>query len=260
VLILDELAPVGAYVDGLAVDRLTPEEADEVRRLLARHGVLIIGGMCGGPVDDHAFVRFLRSFGDLMFTVGETPVPGFPDLNVVSNVGRTSPPRSVFHVDTTYVRRPPAYTALRAKAVPARGGATLFTNQYRACETLPADVRGRLKGRTVQHVVTGLSLDEGEESAALHPLFRQHPISGRTALFLSAPQRCVAVSGMSPQEARDTITYLFEHSTRADNVYRHCWRPGDVVIWDNRVVMHCADHSDVVGDRVMHRGMVADRA
>ena len=112
-------------------------------------------------------------------------------------------------------------------------------------------------GRTVRHVVTGLTLTDSDETSAVHLLFRVHPVSARTALFISAPQRCAAVSGMSSDQTRDTISYLFEHSTRRDNVYRHRWCPGDVVIWDNRVVMHCADHSDVAGDRVMHRGMVA---
>ena len=244
--------------DGLIADELAPGEADEVRKLLALHGVLVIGGTPGAEVDDHAFIRFLRSLGELMFTVGETPVPGFGDLNVVTNVGRTTPPRSVFHTDTSYVRRPPAYTALRAVTVPARGGATLFTDQYTAYETLPAHLRRQLAGRTVRHVVTGLTLDDSQESSATHPLFLEHPLSGRTALFLSSPQRCAEVSGMSAEQTRDTISLLYEHSTRPDNLYRHYWRPGDVVIWDNRAVMHCADHSDVVGDRVMHRGMVAD--
>jgi taurine dioxygenase len=111
----------------------------------------------------------------------------------------------------------------------------------------------------VRHVVTGVDLPDGAESEAMHPLFRVHPVSRRTALFLSTPQRCVAVTGLSADESRETIDYLFVHSTRPDNVYRHRWREGDVVIWDNRAVMHRADHSDVVGDRVMHRGMVADR-
>jgi taurine dioxygenase len=247
-------------VDGMIVDRLAPAEADEVRELLAYLGVLVIRGQPNRNVDDRAFIRFLRSLGELMFTVGETPVPGFDDLNVVTNVGRTTPPRSVFHTDTSYVRRPPAYTALRAVTVPTRGGATLFSNQYVAYETLPAHLRDELAGRTVRHVATGVTLDDSEESSAVHPLFRVHPVSGRTALCLSAPDRCAAVSGMSAEQARDTISYLFGHSTRQDNVYRHQWRPGDVVIWDNRAVMHRADHSDVEGDRVMHRGMVADRS
>ena len=62
---------------------------------------------------------------------------------------------------------------------------------------------------------------------------------------------------MSADQAVNTVGFLFAHCTRPDNVYRHTWSPGDVVIWDNRCVMHCADHAGVLGDRVMHRGMVA---
>ncbi|MBC7375535.1 MAG: TauD/TfdA family dioxygenase [Frankiales bacterium] len=226
----------------------------ELKQLLAEHGVLVLPHQ---HLDDEAFVAFLRSFGDLTFTEGETPVDGWPDLNVVSNVGRTTPPRSTFHVDTSYVRHPPAYTALRAVTIPARGGQTLFSNQYRAYDSLPDELRARVEGRTIRHVVTGLTLDEQQESAAEHPVFRPHPVTGRTSLFLSTPARCVAVSGLDPEQGQQAVRELFEHSTAPENVYRHPWSPGDVVIWDNACVMHRADHADVDGDRVMHRGMVA---
>jgi taurine dioxygenase len=62
---------------------------------------------------------------------------------------------------------------------------------------------------------------------------------------------------MGATEAARVVRGLYDHSTRADNVYRHQWCPGDVVIWDNRCVLHCADHRDVRGDRVLHRGLVA---
>lgn len=252
----DALTPIGATVTGLTVGPLATEQVTDVRRLLAEHGVLILPGQFVG---DDEFLGFLRSFGDLMFTVGETPVPGYADLNVISNVGRATPPRSTFHTDTSYVRNPPAYTALRAVDVPVHGGQTLFTNQYAAYDTLPPLVRERLAGRTVTHVVTGLELDEEQETSAVHPLFKVHPVSGRTSLYLSTPQRCSAISGLSPTEAAETVSYLFDHSTRERNVLRHSWSPGDVVMWDNRCVLHQADHSGVIGDRVMHRGMVADR-
>lgn len=226
---------------------------ERLRHLLAGHGVVVLPGQ---QIDDHAFVGFLRRFGELTFTAGETPLDGFPDLNVISNVGRTTPPRSVFHVDTSYVARPPAYTALRAVAIPEQGGQTLFTDQYRAYDTLPADVRNQLDGRTIRHQVSGLDAPGGETQAD-HPVFRRHPVSGRTALYLSTPQRCVAVSGMPADQGREMIEFLYAHSTAEDNVHRHTWSPGDVVIWDNRCVLHRADHSGVVGDRVMHRGMVA---
>jgi taurine dioxygenase len=247
-------APVGARVTELPLGRVGEGEAAELRGLLAEHGVLSFPGQ---ELGDAEFVAFLRAFGPLAFTKGEAHAPGAPELNVVSNVGRETPPRSNWHVDTSYVREPPAYTALRAVEIPSAGGETLFSNQYRAFETLPVDLAERLAGRTITHVVTGVELEEGDESAAEHPVFRPHPLTGRIALYMTTPSRCAAISGMDAAAAEETIALLLEHSTREDNVHRHRWRPGDVVMWDNACVLHRADHSGVVGDRVMHRGMVA---
>ena len=251
------LDPVGVRITGLSLAEVDPGQVTDLRRLLATQGVLVLPDQ---DVDDPAFIAFLRQFGELAFTPGETPVDGQPDLNLISNVGRTSPPRSVFHVDTSYVRCPPAYTALRAVTVPDHGGETLFTNQYRAYATLPPVLRDHLAGRTVRHQVTGLRLGGDEETAAEHPVFRPHPLSGHTALYISTPERCVAISGLAGPEARATIEFLYAHSTAAANTYRHAWSPGDVVMWDNGCVLHRADHSGVRGDRIMHRGMVAGYA
>ncbi|MDQ6729506.1 MAG: TauD/TfdA family dioxygenase [Actinomycetota bacterium] len=246
--------PIGAVVTDLAVTDLDAGTVEQLRELLATHGVLALPAQA---IDDAAFVAFLKRFGELTFTTGETAVEGQPDLNVVSNIGRATPPRSTFHVDTTYIRHPPIYTALRAVSIPEQGGETLFTNQYRAYETLAQDLRDALHGRTMTHVVTGLELGEDDEKAAEHPVFQRHPTSGRTALYMSTPSRCVAISNMPDEEARRTVADLFAHSTREENIHRHAWSPDDILVWDNRCVMHRADHSGVVGDRVMHRGMVA---
>jgi taurine dioxygenase len=248
------LTPVGVRVTDARVDELDDGQIEDLRTALATHGVIV---MPGQGVDDDAFLRFVRRFGETVFTVGETPVPDRPELNVVTNVGRIRPPKSNFHTDTSYISNPPAYTALRAVSVPERGGQTLFTNQYAAYETLPRHILELLAGRTITHVVTGVTPDGRQESAASHPIFLEHPVSGRTALYLSTPERCAEVSGMSARDAADTVAYLFEHSTRDANVYRHAWSPGDVVMWDNRCVLHGADHDGVIGDRVLHRGMVA---
>lgn len=252
---VNALNPVGADVDGVLVDALRQAHVDVLQRLLGEHGVLIFRGQ---HIDDGAFTRFLRSFGELVFTTGETPVYGHPDLNVVSNVGREAPPRSNFHVDTSYVRTPPAYTALRAVDVPQSGGQTLFSNQYRAFQRLPNDIRRDLATRSITHVATGVELGEDDEKAAVHPVVRKHPVSVRRALYLSSPARCAAVSGLTPEDGRALVEHLVEHSTRDENVMRHAWRGGDIVMWDNRCVMHKADHTGVVGRRVLHRGMVAD--
>lgn len=248
----DVTEPLGVRITDVKVGALDNSRRDIVRGALAEHGVVVLPEQ---NVNDDDFLEFLKSFGHMVFTEGETPLDGYPDLNVISNVGRSTPPKSTFHVDTTYVPHPPDYTALRAVDVPIRGGQTLFSNQYRAYESLPDEDRAFADRCTVTHRVTGLP---GIEGSAAHPLALEHPTSRRTALYLSAPSRCVAVSGMSEAEGAEFVRYLVDHSTREDNLYRHPWSEGDVVMWDNRCVMHKADHAGVVGDRVMHRGMVTD--
>ena len=251
------LEPVGVRVTDVSLADPDPELWSRLRALLAEHGVAVLPDQ---EIDDDAFLAFLQGFGDLAFTTGETPLEGYPDLNLISNVGRETAPVSTFHVDTSYVAAPPAYTALRAVSIPTHGGATQFSNQYRAHDDLPVEVRERLQGRTVRHVVTGVDLGPEDESEADHPIFRPHPVTGRPALYLTSPKRCAAISGLDDDEAAETVAMLLEHSTRPENVLDHAWAPGDVVIWDNAVVLHRADHAGVVGDRVMHRGMVADHA
>ena len=246
--------PLGIEIRDLDLKRPSDDDVHLVRRLLAEHGVAVFPDQ---TLDDSQFLQFLQRFGDMVFTKGETPLPGFADLNAVTNVGRTTPPRSEFHVDTSYVRQPPSYTSLRAVEIPTQGGETVFSNQYRAFDTLPLDVKRTLEGRRITHVVTGVDLGDDDETSAEHPVFRVHPLSGRAALYLSTPARCASISGLDDSEAREMVQFLYAHSTRPENLYRHVWRQGDVVMWDNGCVLHRADHSGVVGDRVMHRGMVS---
>ena len=245
-----ELSPFGVEVVQLDLggeDALAPLED-----ALGTHGVVVLRGQ---EIDDDAFVAFLSRFGAMAFTKGETPLAHQPALNFVTNEGRTTPPRSVFHTDTSYVASPPAYTALRGVLIPEAGGETVFANQFIAYETLTPTLKRRLAGRRMLHEVTGVSLEDGDERATWHPIFRKHPVTGRTALFLSTPERCTKIEGLSDEEARETIRFLFEHSI-AQPLYRHRWKAGDVVMWDNRCTLHKADHSGVTGARRMHRGMV----
>ncbi|MCO7221775.1 TauD/TfdA family dioxygenase [Klenkia sp. PcliD-1-E] len=255
---IQPLEPLGAVVSGVDVGPLQADVVAGLRAALAEHGVVVLPDQ---HVDDDAFLAFLQAFGPLTFTTGETPVEGYPDLNVISNVGRVEPPRSTFHVDSSYLSTPPAYTALRAVEIPSQGGETVFTDQYRALETLPADLRERVEGRTVRHVVTGIDpglLGPDDETEAEHPVVRPHPLTGRPALFLTTPKRCAAVSGLADDEAAELVGELYAHATDEAHALAHRWAPGDVVMWDNACVLHRGDHSVVVGDRVMHRGMVRD--
>lgn len=247
------LSPFGTEANKIRITEMNDKDIVFLKHTLANNGFIVFRQQA---VSDADFVAFLNRLGQMTFTVGETPVLHQPSLNVVSNIGRVHPPRSVFHTDTSYVAQPPAFTALRALTVPSSGGGTLFSDQYRAYETLPRAVKEKLADAQVLHVMSGLALDENQERQSWHPLFMRHPLSGRLALFLSTPERCQAISVMKLEEAQRIIQLLYRHSVRHYRLYCHRWQPGDIVIWDNRCTMHRADHSKVIGDRVLHRGIV----
>ncbi len=251
------LLPFGIEVNETRITDLSDEDIVSLKHALANNGLIVFRQQA---VSDADFVAFLNRLGQMTFTVGETPVLHQPSLNVVSNIGRVHPPRSVFHTDTSYVAQPPAFTALRALTIPSSGGETLFSNQYLAYETLPRSVKEKLADTRILHVMSGLALDGNEERQSWHPLFMRHPLSGRLALFLSTPERCQAISGIKLEEAQRIIRLLYRHSVRHHRLYGHRWKLGDIVIWDNRCTMHRADHSKVVGDRVLHRGLVLGEA
>jgi taurine dioxygenase len=260
------LSPFGVEAAETSIADLQAKEIVDLKEALATHGFVVFRKQSASDAD---FVAFLARLGALTFTIGETPVSQQPDLNIVSNVGRTRPPRSVFHTDTSYVAQPPAFTGLRAVTVPVPDGGTFFfSDQYRAYETLPSSVKQQLADAQVLHLVSGLTLAADVESQCWHPLFKRHPISGRLALFLSTPERCQAISGIPPADAGRIVRSLYQHSIRHYRLYCHQWQPDDILVWDNRCTMHRADVAQFSGnwatsplrDRVLHRGLVLEKS
>jgi len=255
-MIKTPLQPFGTEVSGLDIQQLVSQPSKAVYADLAKLvGTSRVVVFRNQTIDDTVFVKFLKGFGDLTFTEGEIHVEGAPDLNLVSNVGRLTPPKSVFHTDTSYIPNPPAFTALRPVVLPPSGGDTLFTDQVSAAERIPVKVRNFLKGRSVRHQVSGLA---GQSQFTWQPLFRRHPLTGEVSLYLSTPQRCTQLSGLDEITSQRIISLLFRYSTRTRFQYRHIWRSGDILMWDNRVTLHKADHEHehVMLDRVLHRVMV----
>ena len=249
-MIKTPLAPFGMEIGGLDIQSISASLFDELAQLIASSRVVVFRDQI---LDDTSFVQFFRGFGELTFTEGEKPVENAPDLNIVSNMGRQTPPRSVFHTDTSYMPHPPSFTALTPVLLPTKGGETLFSDQVRAAASLPEKARNYLTGRTVLHTATGL---DGQLETSRQPLFRRHAVTRETALYLSTPKRCTELSGVDAQTSERILNALYRYSTRASRLYRHAWKANDVLIWDNRVTMHRADHGNVIEDRVLHRGMV----
>ncbi len=151
-----------------------------------------------------------------------------------------------WHTDHAHQERPPNYTALYAVSLPSQGGDTSFANMQTAFASLPDEMRDDLLQQTV---ITKLddrysTEQDRKEHAGLrqHPLVRTHPVTGRKSIFFH-PGMVVRLEGMEPDASHDFLEKLLEQIIVPEIIYRHQWRPGDLVITDNRGQMHVA-HTD----------------
>jgi taurine dioxygenase len=155
-----------------------------------------------------------------------------------------------FHSDTCYLERPALASMLYAIEVPSRGGHTLYANGFRAYDALPDDLKRRLAGKRALNVYDydgnpthrAKALPPGVKQYA-HPVFRTHEPTGRKALYVNRLMSW-AILDMPPSESRDILEFLFDHQEKPDFVYEHEWRPGDVILWDNRSCLHARTDFD----------------
>jgi alpha-ketoglutarate-dependent taurine dioxygenase len=262
---------VGAEVSGIdTTGPIAPEAVAALRGALARHGVLVFRGQ---PIDDAAQVAFSRCFGPLeVFVSKEHTNRAFPEVMEIADVGDTTKWLStalLWHTDGSYKAVPSYVTALRAVLLPPEGGETWFCNTAAAYEALPEAEKRRIAGLRVVHdlahsrsLVPGLPpLGEAERAAvpaAEHPLVKAHAGTGQKVLYLGCHAR--EVVGMPLEEGRALLRELERWATQPRFVYRHRWRIGDLVIWDNRGTMHRATAYDASKHRrVMHRTEVSGR-
>jgi taurine dioxygenase len=199
-------------------------------------------------------------------------VPECPAIHYISNQdkfadGKRYIPGEGFHTDHSNDVRPPKATVLHAVKLPSSGGDTQFINMYRAYEDLPAETRQRIDGLRAIHVyqsshsarkLMNLSEERRERvpNAVLHPLVRTHPVTGRKALYIN-PIRIEGIVELAEGEALSLLDELLAHATQPRYEYRHRWLPGDVVMWDNRCLMHKANGDyDMSEVRYLYRIML----
>ena len=229
--------------------RLTDEELE---RFSARLGALDRKPLYSGDVVD-------TTTSDYVLVISNVKIDGKP-------IGDLGDSEAVWHMDMTYNELPPMAAALYALEVPASGGDTGFANLYRAYDTLPADLKARVQTLSVKHDATynsaGLlrrgmtpTSDARASAGAIHPLVRTHPVTGRNALFLGRRNNAYVV-GLELGESEQLLDRLWAHATAPQLTWHHQWRKGDLVLWDNRCVMHRRDAFDPAARRVMHRTQV----
>ena len=193
-----------------------------------------------------------------------------PNVMLVSNIRENGKPigslpdgEMMFHSDTPYNEHPDKATMLYAMEVPSVGGHTIFANSYLAAETLPEDVKRRLAGRKAMHVFEyGAVTKSGrfDRENAPHfaqPVFRKHPVTGRTALYVSELMT-EEIIGLPEDESRELLDFLFAHQRQAKFCYEHVWQPDDLVIWDNRCSIHARTDFPSTQRRKLRRLTIMD--
>ena len=142
--------------------------------------------------------------------------------------------RGRWHSDATFDEHPPAISILSARELPSRGGETAFANQYAAFDALSDGMKKLLAGMEAVH---DASSHRRPEEWTTHPVLRTHPDTGRTALFVNS-EFTRRFTDMTAEESEGLLEYLTTHAHRPEFCYVHRWRPGDVVMWDNRAAQH----------------------
>lgn len=247
-------------VDFRITDDCGPEAIEEIKQGFARHQILLFRDQ---DISFDTHIGFSRKFGPLEDHEGvpEYRHPDYPELVVVTNEGkqRSQVFGQQWHSDHSMRLHPSMASLLHAHVIPEVGGDTMFANMYAAYDSLSDGMKQLLEPLRAVHSVLGARHLRGldQETRArkaknnppvIHPVVRRHAVTGRPALYVNE-MLTTRFDGMTEDESRPLLEYLFAHSTRPEFVYRHKWRKHDIVMWDNRCTMHLAlldyDHSQL---------------
>ena len=233
----------------------------------------------GQSLTDDALKDFSRRFGPLEYaplgriTPEELAKHPNPYVATISNIvvdgkpiGGLGSAEAAWHTDMSYIERPPTASLLYAVEVPDAGGDTHFCNMFAALDAMPARLRERVGKLRIKHDAAHDSvgkLRRGHQHAAspreapgaVHPMVRTHPENGTEALFLGRRQDAYVV-GLSLEESEGLLDEVWGYVAQPEAVWTQQWQPQDLVIWDNRSVMHRRAAFDPAKRRLMRRTQV----
>ncbi len=192
-----------------------------------------------------------------------------PGIMMISNIRENGEPigalpdgEMMFHHDMIHHDLPHDATMLYALEIPTYGGETLFASGYAAYDALDPALKARLEGRRANHHYNYGSTQKGDGKGteafaqSSHPIFRTHDKTGRKALYVNRLMT-VGIEGMSEEDAAPILERLFEVGERPEFVYKHEWRVGDKLLWDNRCSTHARMDFPADQRRLMFRTTVA---
>jgi alpha-ketoglutarate-dependent 2,4-dichlorophenoxyacetate dioxygenase len=280
---IEELQPpISARIHGLDLNKpIGQEVAEKLDQTIARYPVLVFPLQF---IDDDRLLAFSENFGPVQVSVQYATRKGDhrlqPRISDISNVGKENEAFKPgdyrrmntfvsrrWHSDQSYQTIPARYSFLLNYSVPESGGETQFSDMRMVYDALPDDLRETIKDLSAEfdilhtRALCGYTEFPEEERAqlksAVHPLVKVHPISGRKVLYLSAHAHRVV--GWPVPEGRDLLRELLEFATQPQFIYTHRWTVRDLVMWDNRTVIHRGlRYSPADARREMHRATVMD--
>jgi alpha-ketoglutarate-dependent 2,4-dichlorophenoxyacetate dioxygenase len=266
-----------AQIDGADITRPVVDATwRDIRAAFEEHSVLLFRGQ---PLTDEQQIAFSQRFGRLEVTRSMNPAAGTPfarQSNLDIKTGEIIPAEDrrmiyqlanmLWHSDSSFKAVPSLCSLLSARIVPPEGGATEFASARCAYASLPEALKRRARDGVVVHdfswsrdqIRPGFFTDKerAEYPPVRHPLVRRNPVNGRESLFLGA--HASHVEGLPVAEGRAFLKELLDHVTEPQFCYHHEWQEGDLIIWDNRCVLHRATPFDTTRyKRLMQRTTVS---
>ncbi len=254
----------------------TERDIATIRELMYSRKVVALKNQ---QINRDAYLDFGRRFGEPeQFRLKDYHDPNYPNILVIDNRNGGATGQSVgarklgnmWHSDSSYLTEPLPLTFLHAQRLPdVEGqGDTLFVDMQAALRTLPVRLRERIEGRRAKHDVRwtykvkqsdlGESVQEifqrlGKTFPAVsHPTIVRHRHTRQEALYLS-PGYTTHIEGYSEEDSRALLDEIFAHVLQPEHIFAYRWEPNDLLIWDNRSVIHCATDLPREAERVMHR-------
>jgi taurine dioxygenase len=261
---------LGVEATGVDLKSLSDEEARDLNAAFSERSVLAVRGQALAP---EQLLTASRAFGHVFEQHNKKfALPECPTVHYISNQdkfpdGRRYIPGEGYHTDHSNAAEPPKATLLHAVKLPRSGGDTQFVDMTRAYEGLDRDIKRRIDQLRAVHVYQSRHSErklmgvEGRGGGVVpaqvtHPLVRVHPETGRRSLYIN-PIRIDSIVGMTEGEALPLLEDLLAHAVQETYQYRHVWKSGDFVMWDNRCLMHKAngdyDHAE---ERYLYRMML----
>ena len=263
---------IGAEIRGIDLrDPLDAATMDAIHQAWLDHSVLLFRGQSFSQED---LLRVTGCFGELaplsrppkFFPKGYSRL--LPNIMMISNIrengetiGALPDGEMNFHHDQIHSEVPHNGTLLYSLEIPSHGGDTLFASGYAAYESLDPAIRRKLEGRRAFHHYNYGTTKRGGAggveafSESVHPVFRTHDETGSKAIYVNRLMT-VRIEDMAQDESDALLNALFDHSENPEFVYRHVWRVGDLIVWDNRCSMHARDDFPSDQRRLMLRTTV----